>query len=97
MSVARTSPLARSAYSNPYQFISVIGGSTIYYCSAISAMTPDLPFDPTSTEGLADHERDPWLVAGALLGIESRRPGLGSAPTIPRPRPRPAGMRSPRG
>ncbi|MBW2447825.1 MAG: TetR/AcrR family transcriptional regulator [Deltaproteobacteria bacterium] len=58
------------AYSNPYQFISVIGGSTIYYCSAISAMTPDLPFDPTSPEGLADHKRDLWLVARALLGID---------------------------
>ncbi len=60
----------RPAYSNPYHLISVIGGSTIYYCSAISAMTPDLPFDPTSEEGLADLKRDLWLVARALLGIE---------------------------
>ncbi len=59
----------RPAYSNPYQFISVIGGSSIYYCAAIGAMTPDLPFDPTSKEGLADHKRDLWLVARALLGI----------------------------
>jgi TetR/AcrR family transcriptional regulator len=60
----------RPSYSNPYQFISIIGGATIYYCSAITAMAPNLPFDPTSEEGLADHKRDLWLVARALLGIE---------------------------
>ncbi len=58
------------AYSNPYQFISVIGGSSIYYCAAIGAMTPGLPFDPNSKEGLADHKRDLWLVARTLLGVE---------------------------
>jgi hypothetical protein len=60
----------RPGYSNPYHFISVIGGSTIYYGSAISAMTPDQPFHARASDWI-EHAASFQLNRNVITGVLS--------------------------
>jgi AcrR family transcriptional regulator len=59
----------RPMHSDPFHFVSVIAGSTLFYVAALPNLVGQLPYDPLSREQLDDHKRDLIEITRRLLGI----------------------------
>lgn len=55
----------------PYRFLSLMAGTTIFHFAAIPWLTLDEPVDPRGLDELEKHKQEILLVARGLLGIDA--------------------------
>jgi AcrR family transcriptional regulator len=59
----------RPVTRNPFHFVSMIAGGSVFFVAAMPSLAPDLPFDPMSPEQREAHRADVQRVARRLLGL----------------------------
>lgn len=62
----------RPVTRNPFHFVSMIAGGSVFFVAAMPSLAPDLPFDPMSPEQREAHRADVQRVARRLLGLGPR-------------------------
>jgi len=62
----------RPVTRNPFHFVSMIAGGSVFFVAAVPSLAPDLPFDPMSPEQRESHRADVQRVARRLLGLGPR-------------------------
>jgi TetR/AcrR family transcriptional regulator len=60
--------------TDPYFFLSTLGGTVVFYIAALPTFFEDLPFDPLSPERIAKLKRNVLRMVRRLLGMGAPRP-----------------------
>ncbi len=62
----------RPVTRNPFHFVSMIAGGSVFFVAAMPSLASDMSFDPTSPEQREAHRADVQRVARRLLGLGPR-------------------------
>ncbi len=62
----------RPLTGNPFHFVSMVAGGSVFFVAAVPSLAPELSFDPLSLEQRETHRADVRRVARRLLGLGPR-------------------------